>query len=219
MKQADIYHMLIAIVPLLFSLSFHEAAHAWAARWRGDNTAALLGRLSLNPLKHIDWFGTIIFPMMALMLNGPLFGWAKPVPVNTRNLKDIRRDQLLIALAGPVSNIILAIAFTFVYHITVSMYGSLAGIDRLGLEFRRPLMLMLTYSVALNLALAFFNMLPIPPLDGSYILKGVVKEPLATKIDSLQQFGFLLLILLLISGFLEYLAYPIQAALKLLLGG
>ncbi len=214
MGQEKIYQLLIFIVPLLFSLSFHEAAHAWMAKRKGDRTAELLGRLTLNPIAHIDIFGTVLFPAILILSgSGVLFGWAKPVPVNPLNLKHYRQDNLMISLAGPVSNLILAVAFALALH-------TLAGMGIVGSGgFLRPLTLMLYYGVALNLALAFFNLLPIPPLDGSHILAGLLQERHAQLIDRYQQMGFLVLIVLLMSGVLRYLWYPIQFCMNLLLAG
>lgn len=173
---------LVSVLPLfavlVLSLSFHEAAHAWAADRLGDPTARLLGRLTLNPLSHIDWIGTVAFPLIALLTGFPLIGWAKPVPVSWVNLRSPRRDFALVALAGPVSNLLIAgVAYAVVatfWTVGVGFALALAGV------------------VALNLMLAAFNMLPIPPLDGSNVLAGFVPEPVARGLDALRPWGFLL---------------------------
>lgn len=178
---------LVAVLPwfltLVLSLSVHEAAHAWAADRLGDPTARALGRLTLNPLKHIDWIGTVAFPLLAVFTGLPLIGWAKPVPVAWSRLKNPRRDFALVALAGPVSNVLIA-AVAFVI---VSMFWSL------GSQF----ILAIAGLVALNLMLAAFNMLPIPPLDGSNVLAGIAPEPVARVLDVLRPWGMLLLYLVM----------------------
>lgn len=171
--------ILPAFVALILSLSFHEAAHAWAADRLGDSTARLLGRLTLNPLAHIDWIGTVLFPLVALYSGFPLIGWAKPVPVNGANLLAPRRDFAAVALAGPVSNLILAGAAFLVVWSLFSL---------LPLEGLRALI----GFVSLNLLLAAFNLLPIPPLDGGNVLAGLVPEPVARGLDAMRPYGIVL---------------------------
>lgn len=173
---------LVSVLPLfgvlILSLSVHEAAHAWAADRLGDPTARLLGRLTLNPLSHIDWIGTVAFPLIALVTGLPLIGWAKPVPVSWANLRAPRRDFALVALAGPASNLLIAGA----------AYAVVATFWTVGVSFA----LGLAGVVALNLMLAAFNMLPIPPLDGANVLAGVVPEAVARGLDALRPWGFVL---------------------------
>ena len=188
---------------LLISLSFHEAAHAWTASRLGDSTAQRLGRLTLNPLAHIDWIGTVLFPLIMLTLpNAPVIGWAKPVPVDVRNLRSPRRDFALIALAGPVSNVILAciaaVAFASVRP-SASMFGDM------GLLATTLLM-----AVLINVLLAVFNMIPIPPLDGGNVLLGVAPLPLARAVSWLRPYGFLILYALMFLGILSKLLDPID---------
>lgn len=216
----QINHLLLVAVPLLFSLSFHEAAHAWMANRRGDDTAKSLGRLSLNPLVHIDLFGTIILPLIMYFFHGPLFGWAKPVPVNPLRLRSYRRDNLLIALAGPVSNVLLAVVFALIFRLLIGYQGALSHTEGVtGLRLLEPLLLMFYYAVAMNLALALFNLLPLPALDGSHILAGLLPEAWAAKIDSYQRYSLLIFVLLLSTGVLRYLSIPIHLGLALLTGG
>ena len=198
MPALDVLLPLFAI--LVLSLSFHEAAHAWAADRLGDSTARTLGRLTLNPLAHIDWIGTVLFPLIAIYSNFPLIGWAKPVPVNMRQLKSPRRDFAIVAAAGPASNVVLAIGFTFLYAVL--------GGD-LGIPTRMAQLIYL--GVSLNVLLAVFNLLPVPPLDGGNVLAGLLPESLAQVIDQLRPWGFLILYALLFTGVLGQYVFPIAA--------
>jgi len=188
---------------LLISLSFHEAAHAWAATRLGDSTARQLGRLTLNPLAHIDWFGTVLFPLILMTLpNAPVIGWAKPVPVDVRNLRDPRRDFALIALAGPVSNLILAAVAAGIFSFVRPPVGIMAAMS--------PMATAVLMAVLINVLLAVFNMIPIPPLDGGNVLLGVAPLPLARAISWLRPYGFLILYALMFLGFLNKLLQPID---------
>lgn len=155
--------VLPVFILLVASLSFHEAAHAWAASRLGDPTARLLGRLTLNPLAHIDWVGTVLFPLVAMISGLPLIGWAKPVPVDPRYLRAPRRDFALVALAGPVSNIVLAIGAAVLLQLQGGLVPD-SGVT--------PLTQVLYMAVFINVLLAAFNMLPVPPLDGGNVLAG-----------------------------------------------
>lgn len=181
------------------SLSFHEAAHAWAADRLGDPTARQLGRLTLNPLAHIDWIGTVLFPLIALSSGLPLIGWAKPVPVDMRNLREPRRDFALVALAGPVSNLILAVAAAVLFE------AYAASTDSPGLLGRALLM-----CVILNILLAIFNMIPVPPLDGGNVLMGLVPDSVARSINWLRPYGFLIIYALMFTGVLWRIMGPVQ---------
>jgi Zn-dependent protease len=189
---------------LVVSLSFHEAAHAWAADRLGDPTARKLGRLTMNPLAHIDLFGTVVFPLVALTTAGFFFGWAKPVPVDVRNLKAPRRDFALVALAGPVSNLVLAFVAAAVLSLA---FGSTGAVGLGSIEG------VLTWMVLLNVILAVFNMIPIPPLDGGNVLAGFVPEPVARMIDALRPWGFVILFALLYTGVLWQFIDPVRQAL------
>ena len=190
-----------AFIILIASLSFHEAAHAWAADRLGDPTARMLGRLTLNPLAHIDWIGTVLFPLVGMLSGLPLIGWAKPVPVDTRNLKAPRRDFALVALAGPVSNVLLA----FVAAVLLKAQGGLVP-D----EGQTVVTVTLYTAVILNTLLAVFNMLPVPPLDGGNVLAGIVPESVARLIDQMRPYGFFLLYALLLLGVLDLFVWPVQ---------
>jgi Zn-dependent protease len=173
------------IVPILIAITFHEAAHAYAAWKLGDETAFRLGRVTFNPLKHIDPFGTILLPAVLFLTNAPfLFGWAKPVPVAFRNLRHPRRDMAIVAVAGPLINVVLATASAALIHLV-----------RLVPEEAAPWLLQTLYqSILLNLVLAIFNMIPVPPLDGSRILLSLLPGPLARPYAKLERFGFLILL-------------------------
>jgi Zn-dependent protease len=188
---------------LVLSLAFHEAAHAWTADRLGDPTARLLGRLTLNPIAHIDWIGTVLFPLIAMSSGLPLIGWAKPVPVNGARLRSPRRDFAVVALAGPASNLLLAVAAAVLLMLVEATAGRGAGVPAFATSI-------LTLAVYLNVLLAVFNMIPIPPLDGGNVLAGLVPEPVARLIDRVRPYGFLLLYLLLFVGGLEAIADPIQ---------
>ena len=195
---------------LLVSLSVHEAAHAWSAERLGDNTARLLGRVSLNPLVHIDLLGTIVLPLVAVVSNFPyLIGWAKPVPVNVRNLgADWRSKYMLVAAAGPASNLVMATVSAVVFRLMPS--GGLDG-DAIGSGSLAANVLL--RFVTLNVLLAVFNMIPVPPLDGGNVLAGVLRGPIGDAFDRLRPYGFIILYALLLSGVLWVVVDPIQSVL------
>jgi Zn-dependent protease len=198
----DFTELLFAFAVLIGSLTFHEAAHAWAADQLGDPTARMLGRLTLNPAVHVDPIGTLLFPLIAMMTAVPLIGWAKPVPVDIRRLRAPRRDFALVALAGPVSNLVLAAGGALVVK-------GLGGLDTDG-GILGELLLRL---VVINVLLAVFNMIPIPPLDGGNVLLGVLPEPMAAVVEQLRNWGFLLLYVLMLSGLLSAITFPVQRAI------
>ena len=195
MHSLDFTQILIAFSVLLVSLTVHEAAHAFTADRLGDPTARLLGRVSLNPAVHIDPIGTILFPLIAIMTNVPVIGWAKPVPVNGRNLRDERRDFVLVAAAGPASNLALAAIAAFVWRMLPG------GADELIATIVQRALLM-------NVLLAVFNMIPVPPLDGGNVLAGLLPIPLARQYDRLRPWGFLLLYGLMLTGILGAIVVP-----------
>jgi Zn-dependent protease len=199
----DFLQLTIAFVILISSLTFHEAAHAWTAHKLGDPTARLLGRLTLNPAVHVDMIGTIVFPLIAMLTGFPLIGWAKPVPVDMRNLQHPRRDFAIVAAAGPISNLILAAIGAIVF----TAWGADASS-----ETSELIATGLLRFVLLNVLLAVFNMIPVPPLDGGNILMGIVPESMASAIDRLRPWGFLLLYALMLSGALAAVIFPVQRA-------
>lgn len=202
----DIGLIATQIVAFLFALSFHEAAHAWTADRFGDPTARLLGRVTMNPLAHIDPFMTVLFPALMIMAGLPPFGAAKPVPVNTLHLKHPRRDHAWIAAAGPISNVILAVPCILLLRL------ALAGgfpFSVLPVSIAEPVASLLLWSLQVNLILAAFNMLPVPPLDGSWIVSSFLSGQAEQLYRSLQPYGFLILMLLIWSGALSQFLVPV----------
>lgn len=197
----DLQELFVAFVVLIASLTFHEAAHAWTANQLGDPTARMLGRLSLNPAVHVDFIGTIVFPLIAVLTGVPLIGWAKPVPVDMRNLRSPRRDFAIVALAGPISNLALAGAGALVFHAMFDP-GSDGALESATWGF--------VLFVFVNVALAVFNMIPIPPLDGGNVLLGILPESMAAVVDRLRPWGFLLLYALMLTGILSEVLRPLQ---------
>ena len=185
---------------LLLSLTIHEAAHAWSADKLGDPTARMLGRVSLNPLVHIDWIGTVLLPIIAAISRFPLIGWAKPVPVNMRNLRHPRRDFMIIAAAGPISNFLQAFIAAAVLRM---VWDGTLGEDGPGV-----LVTFLYIAIQVNLLLAFFNLIPIPPLDGGNVLLGLLPPNMAAVLDQVRQFGFLILYALMLTGIASSLIMP-----------
>lgn len=195
MADPNVPALIIAFLVLIFSLSVHEAAHAWSASQLGDDTAKRLGRVTLNPVVHVDPIGTLLLPLIGLLSGAGVIGWAKPTPVNVRNLANPRRDHILVTAAGPVSNLAIAVAAAAVLHA-----GAAPGSDWLGLFVFEAL--------TLNVLLAVFNMLPIPPLDGGQILMALLPPRIAMQLGFLYEYGFLILMGLLVTGVLWYLIGP-----------
>ena len=192
----DISSILIGFAIVIVALTIHEAAHAWTADRLGDPTARLLGRVSLNPLVHIDPIGTILLPLLAIFSGLPILGWAKPVPVNISRLRHHRRDFMIVAAAGPISNLLQAFVIAGVFR---TLYDPSAS---------DLLPAILKDAVTTNLVLAFFNLIPIPPLDGGNVLAGLVPESAARVLDQVRQFGFIALYALMLSGILSELIMP-----------
>ncbi len=195
----------IGILPILLAVTVHEAAHAYAANYFGDGTAKFLGRMTLNPIKHIDILGTIIIPLAMFIFTSFVFGWAKPVPVNAQNFKNPRRDMALVAIAGPLSNIVMAFAW-----VGVSAVG-VAGLNS-GAWYAEPMALMGQIGIFVNLLLAIFNLLPLPPLDGGRVLVAVLPPKAANAVAGLEPWGFPILLLLLFTGVLSFIMSPLLGA-------
>lgn len=202
MLDINVAQVLIAFVVLLFSLTVHEMAHALTADRLGDPTARRLGRVSLNPIVHIDLIGTVVFPLVALASNVPLIGWAKPVPVDIRRLSHPRRDWVLVAAAGPASNLIMAVAAAAVIAV-MPVSPLVLGEPNVSV----PLASFLNQAVRLNLLLAVFNMLPIPPLDGGNVLGGLLPRPLAAQYEKLRPYGVILIYALILTDGYYYLVF------------
>jgi Zn-dependent protease len=199
----NLEQVFIAFTVLLFSLTVHETAHAWTADRLGDPTARLLGRVSLNPVVHADLIGTVLFPLLALVGGLPLIGWAKPVPVNISNLRRERRDYVLVAAAGPASNVLTAV-LAAVALLLVPVSPATLGEPTVS----APIAALLGAAIQINLLLAVFNMIPIPPLDGGNVLSGLLPERLAISFNRVRPYGFLLLYALMLTGGLEYIVVP-----------
>ena len=206
--------LLLGYPVLLLSLSFHECAHAWTADRYGDPTARLLGRVSMNPVVHMDIWGTVVFPIVAILTHLPLFGWAKPVPVNPLHLRNASRDNMLVSLAGPLSNIVLGGVF-FLVLLASSVTGVLYALP---LNIVRPVVAILQIGLFLNILLAFFNLIPVPPLDGSHILEFFLPYNMRARYDMIKPYGFLILIVQLLGGGLDIMLAPVRWIVTFLLG-
>ena len=201
MPGFDFAQIFLVFIVLLFSLTVHEAAHAWTADRLGDPTARILGRVSLNPLVHIDPIGTVLFPLLAIVAGVPLIGWAKPVPVNVQKLRNHRRDYVLVAAAGPASNLGLAVIAAVVLKLMPVSPVTLGEPN-----ITAPIASMLSRALYLNVLLAVFNMIPIPPLDGGNVIGGLLPRPLSYRFDSLiRPYGFVLLYALMLTRGLDVL--------------
>ncbi len=219
-ELSTIQKIAVMAVPLVFAIVFHEVAHGWVANRLGDHTARDMGRLTLNPLPHIDLFGTIIMPLLLFLLTDGrmLFGYAKPVPINPYNFKDPKKGMALSSLAGPGVNIAMALIFSFLLRVVM---GGLEGNvpEPVWGWFATPVTLMLGYGVIINVVLAVLNMIPIPPLDGSRVVYWLLPPKLAAAYYRLERFGMLILMMLIMFGVLGKIMTPvIRPLLGLLLG-
>lgn len=192
----------IYALPLLFAITVHEAAHGYAARRLGDRTAQMLGRLTLNPIKHIDPVGTLLVPMLLLMSGaGFIFGWAKPVPVSPRNFKNPGKDMAIVAAAGPASNLVMALFWAIIMRLVA---GPLSGIGNLA----EPIFLMAQFGLVINALLAVLNMLPIPPLDGGRVAVGLLPPKASMGLGKVEPYGMWILVGLMVSGLLSPILWP-----------
>lgn len=186
-------------LPLIFAITVHEVAHGWVASRFGDQTARLSGRLTLNPVKHIDLIGTIIVPLMLLLLHSPaLFGWAKPVPIDSRNLRNPRPQMVMVALAGPLSNLLMAF-----------LWGAVAKCGfYMSPWFSKPMVLMGFAGIQINIMLCVLNCLPIPPLDGGRALSNVLPPRMAWHFQHVERYGFIILLVLMLTNILNFILIP-----------
>jgi Zn-dependent protease len=206
----------LSLFALLFAITIHEAAHAWAAMKKGDPTAAAMGRVSLNPLVHIDPIGTVLLPLMLRIAGAPAFGWAKPVMVNPRNLRHPRRDNLWISFAGPAANLSVA-TVSLLLILVIKALSPSAIIFLVKFLNRQPvgsvpqgiLALILFYFVFVNCYLAVFNLIPVPPLDGSGVLSGLLSDKAAVAYERIRPYGFIIVLALIILGLLDIIIQPI----------
>lgn len=202
----------IAALPVIFAITLHEAAHGYAARYFGDPTAWQLGRISLNPLRHIDLWGTVLLPLLILLLSGSkfLFGYAKPVPVNFGRLRQPKQDMLWVAAAGPFANLLMALGWCALLKLALVMPVT---------DYTIPLAEMSNIGIEINLVLMVLNLLPLPPLDGGRILVSLLPYSLAVKVAGLERFGFPLLLVLLFSGVLGKVMFPLVELARRVLEG
>lgn len=188
-------------IPVLFAITVHEVSHGWVAKQLGDPTAMMLGRLTLNPIKHIDPIGTVVVPLVLLMMGGFIFGWAKPVPVTYENLRKPKRDMALVALAGPMSNLVMAIGWALIMKL-----GFVLGDSMTWLAW--PLIYMGQAGIVINAILMLLNLLPVPPLDGGRVLAGVLPGPWSWQLSRIEPYGLIIMVILLATGMLGKILGP-----------
>jgi len=195
--QRDVVTIFFQIVVLLFAISVHESAHAWMANRLGDPTAKMMGRISLNPLVHIDLFGTILLPAMLILAGFPPFGYAKPTPVDNRNFKNIVRDDILTAVAGPASNFLTALLA--VVCLAIVLHGSSSPVAPIfrGTDVAAPLAKMFELAILINVILAVFNLIPLPPLDGSHVIRHFLPYETLKVYDRVGYFGLIIVMFVL----------------------
>jgi len=193
--------IIISIIPVLFAITVHEVAHGWVADKLGDPTARMLGRLTLNPIKHIDPIGTILVPGVLLLLGGFIFGWAKPVPITWQNLKHPRRDVALVSIAGPMANLIMAIFWAIMFKVALTLNP-----QPINLPF--ALLTMSQIGVIINVILMVLNLIPIPPLDGSRVVASFLPRKMQYQYDRIEPYGFFVLLILLATGLLTAIMGP-----------
>jgi len=198
---------LLAVIalPVLFAITVHEAAHGWVASRLGDSTAKMLGRVTLNPFKHIDPIGTLIVPLATFLLTGFLFGWAKPVPVNERNLRNRRWDMALVAVAGPGANLLMAAIWGLAVQIGLALWGSFQWLAL-------PLVYMGAAGVLINVILMVLNLFPLLPLDGGRVLNALMPPAMSARFSQLEPYGLILLVALLVTGLLSAILSPVISA-------
>lgn len=206
MDFSKLQQFILWIIPTIFAITLHEVAHGWVALKCGDRTAQMMGRLTVNPVKHIDPIGTILVPVALFFLGGFIFGWAKPVPVTWRNLKNPRRDAALVALAGPAANILMALFWAIVWKIATMSSGSSIYIASI-------FVFMGQVGVFINIVLMILNLLPIPPLDGSRVVSTLLPPRASWRFNQVEPYGFFILLGLLATGLLGKILSPLVMGL------
>jgi Zn-dependent protease len=211
-----ILRLIIQLPPLMLAISVHEMAHGYMAFRKGDFTAKLMGRVTLNPIKHIDPVGTVLVPiMLAFSGTGILFGWAKPVPVSSQNFKSPRKDNAIVSLAGPASNFLLAAALALIFRLLLLVFGYSAIMSSAVLK---PLAFMIIFGIRISVVLGVFNLIPVHPLDGSHIVQGLLPAQQARVYSRHERYGFIILLVLLFTGILWRVIGPFYAVIVHLIG-
>ena len=212
-ELTDIQRVVVWALPVLFAITVHEVAHGWMAKRLGDPTAMMLGRLTLNPIKHIDPFGTVILPLFLMWVGGFVFGWAKPVPITYQNLRHPKRDMIYVAIAGPASNLIMALLWAVMLKLSL-----LLGTNSDLYWLFQPLIYMSGMGIYINIVLMVLNMLPIPPLDGGRVVTGLLPGPLSYKFSQIEPFGLVILIAMLYFHILSAILLPVVNLFLTLIG-
>ena len=198
---SDVQKVAVYVLPLIFAITLHEAAHAYMAKKYGDDTAEFLGRLSLNPLRHIDLIGTVVFPLISILFGGFIFGWAKPVPINFARFHNPKRDSFFVAFAGPLSNFAQALVWALILKLS-GYFGTYTYVAV-------PLSLMAQAGIMINVSLMLLNLLPLLPLDGGRMLFALLPPRAAMVFARIEPYGIWILILLMLVGGLSYIIYPL----------
>lgn len=213
MDANTVRQLIVSVPALIVAITLHEVSHGYVANRLGDPTARMMGRLTLNPIKHIDPIGTVILPLILTMLGGVIFGYAKPVPINPSNFKDPRKGMAMSAAAGPITNIFLAIASSIILVLILLPLASLLQSQMVN-SVLTPIALMLKYSIRINLFLAALNLIPILPLDGGRVLVGLLPHNLAIAYSKIESFGLIILYALIFTGIAGMFIFPLYSILK-----